>query len=85
MAIPTPTTAFDEIIDFLASAPSAEAILAYTPPANLQQRASDLLRRNQQDNLSHEEQSELDEILRMNRFISRLKAKTKQRLSQPER
>lgn len=82
MAIPTPTTAFDEIISFLASAPSAEAILAYQPPPVLQARASDLLHRNQQDMLNQDELSELDEILRMNRFMSRLKAQTKQQLAQ---
>lgn len=82
MAIPTPTTAFDEIISFLASAPSAESILRYQPPATLQARASDLLQRNQQDALNSDEVAELDEILRMNRFMSRLKAQTKQQLAQ---
>ncbi|MEL6307237.1 MAG: hypothetical protein AAFN11_20785 [Chloroflexota bacterium] len=79
MAIPTPTTAFDEIINFLASAPTAEAILVYQPPEMLQVRASELLHRNQEGNLSSDEVIELDEILRMNRFMSRLKAKTKQK------
>jgi len=82
MAIPTPTTAFDEIIDFLSSAPSKEAIIAYQPPQQLQKRMHDLMQKNRQDNLSSDEQVELDEFLRMNRFMSRLQARTKQQLKQ---
>lgn len=76
MAIPTSATAFDEIIDFLASAPSAEAIIAYKPPELLQARMHDLMQKNRQDTLTPEEEAELDEFLRMNRFMSRLQAKT---------
>ena len=82
MAIPTPTTAFDEIITFLASAPSAGAIIAFRPPEQLQARMHDLMQKNRADSLSLEEEAELDEFLRMNRFMSRLQAKTKQTLKQ---
>ena len=81
MMIPTPTIAFDEIIKFLASAPSADAIVAYQPPEQLQARMHDLMQKNRQDILSPEEEIELDEFLRMNRFMSRLQAKTKQTLN----
>jgi hypothetical protein len=47
----------------------------------LQKRLSDLLEQNQHGNLSTEQRSELDEFLRMNRFMSRLKLKTRQKLA----
>lgn len=82
MTIPAITTPFDEIINFLASAPSAQAIVAYKPPEQLQARMHDLMQKNRQDRLTVEEEGELDEFLRMNRFMSRLQAKTKQQLKQ---
>ena len=82
MTIPVPNTAFDELIGFLASAPSAEEIVAYHPPKTLQARMHDLMQKNRTDMLSPDEESELDEFLRMNRFMSRLQAKTKQHLQQ---
>ena len=80
MSTPTVNAAFDEIITFLASSPSTEQLIAYKPPEHLQTRMSELLDKNQQDTLSEEEQRELDEFLRMNRFMSRLQAKAKQNL-----
>ena len=80
MAIPTPNIAFDELITFLASSPSASEIVAYRPPEKLQARMSELLEKNRQGKLSMEEQAELDEFLRMNRFMSHLQAKAKQHL-----
>lgn len=73
-------TLFDEILDFLASTPSPERIIAYEPPAVLQQQLSDLLAKNRAGALSDTEQVELDEFLRMNRFMSRLKIKARQKL-----
>lgn len=84
MGIPVPTTAFDEIIDLLASAPTAEAIIAYQPPEQLQARMHDLMQKNREGKLTADEESELDEFLRMNRFMSRLQAKTKLQLKKYE-
>ncbi len=78
--IPTIHPAFDELLDFLASSPSAEELIAYRPPEALQARISELLEKNRQGNLSAEEQTELDEFLRMNRFMSRLQAQARQNL-----
>jgi len=44
----------------------------------LQQRISELLKKNRQDWLNDDEQTELDEFLRMKRFMRRLQAKAKQ-------
>lgn len=81
MTIPAPNIAFDELITFLASSPSASEIVAYRPPEQLQARMRELMEKNRQGSLSIEEQSELDEFLRMNHFTSHLQAKAKQNLS----
>lgn len=80
MMIPAVNIPFDELITFLASSPSAEEIVAYRPPEKLQARMSELLGKNRQGNLNTEEEAELDEFLRMNRFMSRLQAKARQYL-----
>ncbi|MCU0481174.1 MAG: hypothetical protein MUE54_08175 [Anaerolineae bacterium] len=70
----------NDILDFLASSPSAEAIVNYHPSENLQNRLSELLNKNRLGGLSNDEKSELDEFLRMNRFMNRLKIKARQRI-----
>ena len=80
MALAPLETLFDEILDFLASSPSAEQLVTYQPPIALQQRLSELLEKNRSSGLSEAEQRELDEFLRMNRFMSRLKLKARKRL-----
>lgn len=44
---------------------------------------SELLEKNRQGTLSAEEQTELDEFLRMNRFMSRLQAQARENLNTP--
>jgi len=44
--IPEPSKPFDEVTSFLASSPSAEAIIAYRPPEALQAHMSELLEKN---------------------------------------
>jgi hypothetical protein len=80
MAFAPTDTLLDEILDFLASSPSPEQIIAYQPPEALQQRLSELLAKNRSSQLSGSEQIELDEFLRVNRFMSRLKIKARQKL-----
>ena len=81
MAYAPTDTLFDEILDFLASTPSPTQIIDYTPPETLQRRLSELLAKNRASQLSEAEQVELDEFLRMNRFMSRLKIKARQKLT----
>ncbi len=77
----TPTeTLFDEILEFLASTPTPEQIINFQPPVTLQERLSALLSKNRAGNLEAKEQAELDEFLRMNRFMSRLKLKARGKL-----
>jgi hypothetical protein len=81
MAFAPTDTLFDTVLDFLASTPTPEQIVAYQPPEPLQQRLSELLAQNRAGGLSAAEQTELDEFLRMNRFMSRLKLKARQKLA----
>ncbi len=74
-------TLFDDILDFLASTPSPVQIIEYKPSGALQERLSELLAKNRAGQLSETEQMELDEFLRMNRFMSRLKIKARQKLT----
>jgi hypothetical protein len=68
-----------ELIDFLTSTPTPEAILAFQPSDPLEQRLIELLERNQQTILTAEERVELDEFLRMNHFINMLKIHARQK------
>lgn len=81
MALASADTLFNDILDFLAASPSAEQLVNYQPPEPLQQRLSDLLQANRTQGLTVDERHELDEFLRMNRFMSRLRLKARKHLS----
>jgi hypothetical protein len=76
-----PETLFAEIIDFLASTPTPEAIIAFKPSDRLEQRLSDLLEGHRQAMLTADERHELDEFLRMNHFMNMLKIRARQKLA----
>lgn len=81
MAVAQPDTLFNEILDFLASTPTPEKIIAFRPSDQLEQRLSYLLEQNSGDALTAEEQRELDEFLRMNHFMNMLKIRARQKLA----
>ena len=70
-------TVFDVITDFLASEPSAEKIINYHLPEDLQERAHYLLERNGEDLLSPTELEEMQNFMRADEMIALLKAKLK--------
>jgi hypothetical protein len=82
VALPAAPSLQDEIIDFLASGPTPEQILALRPSEAVQQRISALLDRNRSSTLTAEEHRELDEYLRLDHFVTLLKARTRQKLQQ---
>jgi hypothetical protein len=84
MALAQQHALFDEILDFLASTPTPEAILAFRPSVALQNRASQLLDKNRAGNLSDDELKELEEIDRMNHFMSMLKIRAQKKLDENE-
>jgi hypothetical protein len=80
MALAPAEELFDTILDFLATSPDAAELVNYQPPLPLQQRLSELLDKNRTTGLSEAEADELNEFLRMNRFMSRLRLKARQHL-----
>lgn len=73
-------TVFGAITDFLASDPTAEELIAYYLPEDLQTRAHDLLERNGEGLLSFEEEQEMYDFMRADEMMSLLKAKTRLKL-----
>ena len=73
-------TVFDVITDFLAMEPSAQEIIAYHLPDDLQQRADYLAELNGEDQLTPGEREELDEFIKGERVFSLLTVKMKLKL-----
>ncbi len=63
-----------EIIKILASQPTAEQILAIHPSSELQARMSQLLAQNKADQLSPQEETELDRYLTLEHLVRLAKA-----------
>jgi hypothetical protein len=74
-------TLFDETLEFLASTPTPEQIIAFRPSDALQERVRLLLDRQKNESLTAEENDELDEFARMNHFMSMLKIKAHKKLA----
>jgi hypothetical protein len=75
----TMLSVFDVITDFLAAEPTAEALLAYHLPDELQARVDELVERNSEGQLTFDEQQELFDYMRADEMMSLLKTKTKLR------
>jgi hypothetical protein len=78
---PPSAVLFDEILDFLSSTPAPEQIVAFKLPDTLQAQLDSLLDQNREGTLSAEGRDELDEFLRMDHFISRLKLRARRKLA----
>jgi hypothetical protein len=74
-------TLLDEVLDFLVSTPTPEQIIAFRPSEVAQERVRHLLDRNRNGTLSTEENEEIDEISRMNHFVSLLKVRARKKLA----
>ena len=70
----TPTLAFDEMIEFLASHPTPEQILAFRISPRAQARLAELLEKNREDGLTESESAELDWYEYVHDIMTRLKA-----------
>ena len=57
------TTAYDEVIDFIAMGTSPEKVIAFRPSAKMQTRVSELLFKEKNSSLTTAEKSELDNYL----------------------
>jgi hypothetical protein len=74
-------TVFDLITDFLATEPSAEAIIAYRLPQALEERAHALLDLNSAGKLSFDEELEMYDFMRADDMMSLLKTKMRLKLA----
>lgn len=73
---------FDEVTDFLASTPTLEAIIDFKPSESLDQHLQDLMDKNNREELSGEERTELDRFLQVNHLLIILQAKARLKLSE---
>lgn len=77
----TPTrSVFAVVTDFLASDPTAQEIIQYQLPDDLQARLDSLVERNGEGQLTFDEQQELYDFIRADEMMAMLKAKTKLKL-----
>lgn len=72
---------FDEILDFLASTPTPEQIIAFKPSEALDQHLHYLLDQNSHDRITTEERNELDEFLRLDHFMTMLKIRARLKIA----
>jgi hypothetical protein len=80
MAVSHPPVLLDELTDFLASSPTPQQIIAFRPSDSLQAHASELLQKNREDRLTAQEKAEMEEFMRMEHFMTLLKAKARLKL-----
>lgn len=73
--------AFDEIIDFIASGPSPEEILAFKPSVSMQTRVDELLEKKRDAGLSESESREVEQFLMVEHIMRLAKARARQRLA----
>lgn len=75
-------TLFSEVLDFLASTPTPEAIVAFHASEPLQERIRYLLEQNRKDSLTDEEKTELDNYIELDYFVTMLKIRAKKKLAE---
>jgi len=84
MILAYPPEKFAEILDFIVSMPSLEAIIAFKPSQEMEERLSNLMAKNKQDKLTDEERHELEALLQLNHFVNMLKIRARKKLAQNE-
>lgn len=72
--------AFDEIINFIASFPTPNEILAFKPSSFAQQRVEDLVYKKKESSLNELENIELDRFLLLEHMIRMAKKNAKKKL-----
>ncbi len=73
--------AFDEIIDFITSAPQPEQILSFRPSLSAQNRIEELLDKKRDEGLDESEKHELDQYLLIEHLMRLAKARARKRLA----
>lgn len=73
--------AYTEIIDFIASGTTPEAVLGYRPSLEAQGRVAELIEREKTARLSSDDKAELDHFLELEHILRMAKAKARQILA----
>lgn len=72
----------DEVLDFLLSAPTPEAVVALRPSLAAQERLRYLLDANRNEALNDAERAELEAYLQLEHFVRRLKIRAQEKLAE---
>lgn len=72
---------FEEIVEFLTSAPKPEDILAFKPSRGTKAKLNQLLKKNTDGQLSEIEQKELDQFLLLEHLMRLAKGRGKQKVA----
>ena len=75
------SSVYQEVVDFIASGTNPEKVIAFRPSDKMQQRVSLLLQKNQEDQLSYDEKSELDHFMVIEHLMRLAKARAYQMLN----
>lgn len=78
---PSDLSPSDEVLDFLLSAPTPEAIIAMRPSTAIQERLRYLLDGNRNNMLNDGERAELEAYLQLEHFVRRLKIRAQEKLA----
>lgn len=84
MVLAYPPDKFAEILDFMVSSPSPQAIIAFKPSPQMEARLTELLHKNKQAALSEDERQELEAFLQLNHFVNMLKIRARKKLAADE-
>jgi hypothetical protein len=80
----TASPAYFEIIDFIATGTTPEAVAHFRPSPEAQQRVSDLIEQEKENALSPEAKAELDHFMELEHILRMAKARARQILSRGE-
>src|SRR5258706_10797552 len=72
------TKSYEEIIDFIAAGTTPEAVVAFRPSEIVRQRVAELVERSHDENISAEEQSELEDYLQLEHIMIMAKARARE-------
>jgi hypothetical protein len=79
---PLSNRAYTEVLEFLATAPKPDEILAFRPSPSIQNEVSRLLNKHKTSALTSQEEKELDQIGDLEHILMALKARARQQIDQ---
>jgi hypothetical protein len=80
----TASPAYFEIIDFIATGTTPEAVVHFRPSPQAQRRLAELVDREKESGLSAEEKAELDHFMELEHILRMAKARARQILARGE-